>query len=432
VSLDFPDGFMWGASTAAHQIEGYQRNNWSPEWEQSQSERLAAEAEQRLSGTVPGYDSIRAEAEQSANYISGAGADHYNRYAEDIELAAEQLNLNALRVSVEWARIEPEPGQFDQDALAHYRDVVAEMRKHSIEPHVVLHHFTNPRWFDEIGWHDKRAPELFVRFAREVQSALPDVRYWLTINEPGSYLIMRYGGARGGWPSWPKSEDNFWRGHQCINNFIKAHRAVYEDFKARDNDLQISLTQMELVYENHAGLLGGLYKRVLDYYPNHYIWSRINNHQDFIGLQHYLQMDIRRNSFNPATWVQHVVDGEHSDMGWGIRPELLGKVTADVYRRYRKPIIINEHGIADAQDQHRKRFLHDSLKSLRLAIDQGADVRGYLHWSLLDNYEWSEGWWPKFGLVAVDRTSPEFTRSVKDSARYYARIVATNTVQPLD
>jgi beta-glucosidase len=175
-----------------------------------------------------------------------------------------------------------------------------------------------------------------------------------------------------------------------------------------------------------------LYKKVLDYYPNHYIWNRINDHQDFIGLQHYLQMDIRRTGLSPANWVQHVPDGEHSDMGWSIRPELLGKVAADVYRRYRKPIIINEHGIADAQDQYRKQFLHDSLKSLRLAIDQGADVRGYLHWSLLDNYEWSEGWWPKFGLIAIDRTSPEFTRSVKDSARYYAKIVAANAVLPLE
>ena len=416
-----PDDFLWGAATSAQQAEGNQHNDWS-EWESSVAEKLAKGAESRLKNEIPDFESIRDIATDPKSYISGAATDHYNRYKEDFDILKE-LCLNTYRFSVEWARIEPEPGKYNKTELKHYADMVTELRKRGIEPMVTLHHFTNPTWLkDHGGWHGSEVADRFATYAEVVAKNIGNVKYYMTINEPGSYLLMRYLGG-GAWPEWPNLSFNLPQGYRYLKNVVKAHEKAAEKMKAFNPDIQIGLAHAMIDYQlGRRDPLSWLAKKQIEYIPNTYLLNRLVGHVDYIGVNYYLRMLIKSGFSHPAKWALRSAEGDKklSDMGWGLYPKGLYTITQGL-KKYNLPILITENGIADAEDRLRAKYIKDHINEMMRSRKDGADIRGYYYWSLLDNYEWSEGYLPKFGLIAVDRKTQK--RTIKPSAKEYSKII---------
>ena len=413
--------FLWGAATAAHQVEGNQHNNWSV-WEASVADELAQNAPKRLENVVANWEAIKAEACDPSNYISGIASDHYNRFIEDFGIM-DQLGLNAYRFSIEWSRIEPEPGVYDQKELKHYQDMVTQLGRRGIEPLVTLHHFTDPVWLEERGgWHGKEAVERFAAFAKVTAKNLGDVRFYCTINEPGSYLLMRYLGG-GAWPKWPGLSFNPIHGYKYLKNVIRAHQAAAAGIKEVNSDAQVGLAHGMLDYQlGRRDPLSWITKKQLEYIPDSYLLNRLKGTIDFIGVNYYMRMMIKSGFSHPANWAvrSEKSDAKLSDMGWGLYPEGIYNVTQKL-KKYGLPLYITENGIADASDKLRLEYIETHLNQLQRSKADGADIRGYFYWSLLDNYEWSEGFWPKFGLVKIDRKDQK--RTVRPSARQFSNLI---------
>ena len=397
----FPDGFLWGAATSAHQVEGGQRNDWS-EWEASPS-RLA-DLEKRGLLRKFGKD----------NFISGDACDHFRRYADDFQLAKD-LGHNATRFSLEWSRIEPTEGAFDESMIRHYHDVARTIRSLGMEPFVTLWHWTNPLWFrDRGGWLNSRAPEWFARYVERIIAALGDgVRFWITLNEPeivvASHLVGRF----------PPQQRNLFSYLRVIRNLINAHRRAYHVIKKRNPLAQIGIAHNVIDFEA-AGInpLNHALKRVADWWANDYFFDRIRNEQDFLGCNYYFHNRIHWGFNKNENRVR-------SDMGWELRPDGLEGVLLRL-KKFRRPVYITENGIADAEDRLRPQVLIESLSAVHRALMQGTDVRGYLHWSLLDNFEWDSGFWPRFGLLEVDRTT--LKRTPRRSAYLFRDLILENGI----
>jgi beta-glucosidase len=401
--LEFPDGFLWGSGTSAHQVEGGNRfNDW---W--------AFERQGRIRD----------------GEVSGQADDWWHRYPADMTLAAE-LGHNAMKISVEWSRIERAPGVFDEAALDHYTQMLRTMRSLGLAPFVVLHHFTSPLWLEATGcWENPDMPRRFAAFARVAAERFGDlVEGWITINEP--MLLMAFGYIVGYWPPQGSS----WRqGLRAAGNLMRAHRLAYEAVKSVLPHTLVGVAVNSTVFE--LSTRPALYERLLmpplDWFGNQWFLDRVRGSLDFIGLQYYSRTTVRQVIFGDPSGGPAV--GELlpvSDMGWAIYPEGLAKVVRRAWRRYGIPLYVTENGIADRGDVLRKAFIHDHLRALHGAISEGADVRGYFHWALLDNFEWREGFGPRFGLIAVDYATQE--RHVRDSARYYESICRANGLDVTD
>ncbi|MDP2676381.1 MAG: glycoside hydrolase family 1 protein [bacterium] len=394
----FPDGFLWGASTSSHQVEGGNTNQWS-EWEKKNATRLASEATKKH-GTLPSWNDIRKEAKNPQNYISGIACDHYNRFEEDFDIA-KSLGHTAHRLSIEWSRVEPREGFFDEKEIAHYQRVIQALRARNIEPFVTLWHWTLPFWVSKQGsWENKKTISDFVRYAKKLAESLPEVRFWVTLNEPLIYTGMSY--MVGTWPPQKKSVIAYIR---VIHNLITAHKDAYRVMRTSDNHIGIA---------KHNIAFTGIGAMSARWWFNRYFLEKIKNHQDFIGLNYYQHKNMlfgKNNKKNPT------------DVGWEIYPEGIYRVLKEL-APYKKPVYITENGIADAHDTKRTQFIKDHLIWIHKAIAEGVGVRGYLYWSLLDNFEWSDGFWPRFGLVEVDRQTLE--RRIRPSAHEYAKIIKNN------
>lgn len=396
----FPQGFYWGASTASHQVEGNTYNQWS-EWEQSPARRAFLEHEGLIA--KHGYE----------NYISGRSTDHYHRFADDFALA-HSLGHNATRFSIEWSRIEPERGVFDEREIQHYRDVVATCRKNNLEPFVTLWHWTVPLWFEKRGgWKHKHAAADFARFSELMTRELPDVKFWITLNEPDVYTLNSfYIGV------WPPQEKSRIAALSVIHALIDAHKRAYDAIKKQNPAAQIGIAKNNVDFEAADNKpYNKFLKFIYDWGWNHYFLDRIAAYQDFIGINHYFHNRIDGGLGKNKNEVV-------SDLGWELYPSSLYNVITDVAQRYHRPIYVTENGLADAADRHRTQFLTESLLHLHRAQQVGADVRGYLHWSLLDNFEWDKGYWPRFGLIAVDYKTLE--RIPRESALVYKKICESN------
>ncbi len=378
----FPDGFLWGSATSAHQVEGGNHNDWT-EWEKKNAERLSRESGKKY---------------PSENYISGQAADHYHRYEEDFNIA-QSLGQNAHRFSIEWSRIEPEEGKFNEEEIDHYRKVIRALRQRRLEPFVSLYHWTLPLWIrDSGGWENEKTTRYFVRYVEKVTSALPGVKFWITLNEPMVYASHSY--FKGNWPPQKKSIVVYLR---VISNLICAHRSAYAALKSIRPFAQVGIAKNNIDF-------GGRFRPGAHWWWNRRFLDKIRDYQDFIGLNYYFGQCRSK---------------EKSDLGWSICPEGIYRVLKDL-RRYQKPVYITENGIADARDVYREKFIKEHLKWVQQAIQEGVDIRGYLYWSLLDNFEWSEGFWPRFGLVEVDYKT--MRRTIRLSARAYAEICESNTL----
>ncbi|HET6352481.1 MAG TPA: family 1 glycosylhydrolase [Coriobacteriia bacterium] len=389
----FPDGFLWGAATAAHQVEGDNADSDWWEWEQAGH------------GAQP----------------SLLAADSWNRWADDIAVAKE-LGLGVVRISVEWARIEPRRGAWDYKALEHYADILRGARSAGLKTMVVLWHFTNPAWFAaKGGWTSVGAPDLFGVYAGVVAEYLCDyVDFWATINEANTYALQGY--IEGVWP--PGRRRDVLGALRVYRGLADGHRLARAAIKqACGNETGVGLTHV--FAWPHAASDGGALSAPMqifwDWLANDLFMDRVQGVTDWIGVQYYHDSPCR--TFGVADDDGHT---PRTDTGWRIVPEGLYRVVMRAWRRYQLPIYITENGLADAADAQRERFLVDHLRWLRKAISEGADVRGYLHWSLIDNFEWAAGFGPRFGLAEVDYRT--FARRIRPSARAYAAIVAANEV----
>lgn len=359
--LKFPKGFYWGAATSAYQVEGGINNcDWAKV------------------------------------YPAGRACDHYNRYEEDFDIA-ESLNHNTHRFSIEWSRIEPEEGKFDEKEIEHYQKVIDALRKRGIEPFVTLYHWTLPIWIRDIGgWENKKTIDYFARYCDEFTRLLKGVQFWITLNEPE--IFASHGYLKG---VWPPQKKNFLSYLRVLGNLIKAHRKVYKIIKKNNSGAKIGIAKNNIYFEGWPLFF-------IDWWWNKYFLNKIRNYQDFIGLNYYFHRRFPKNK-------NEVV----SDLGWEIYPEGIYHVLKDL-KKYNLPIYITENGLADAKDEKRGKFIKEHLYWIHKTIQEGVDVKGYLHWSLLDNFEWDKGFWPRFGLVEVDYKTME--RKIRPSALEYKNL----------
>lgn len=405
----FPKHFFWGASVASHQVEGGNVNQWS-EWELANAKVLAQTAHRRLSW-LPRWHSIKNRAEDPNNYVSGRGVDHFNRYEEDFDIA-KQLNLNAFRFGIEWSRLEPEEGQWNEEAIAHYKKYISELRKRGLEPFLTIWHWTMPVWFTEKGGLKYRENiKYFERFVAKVADEFADdINYIITLNEPNVYAVFSYGVGY-----WPPEEKNWLVFGRVYYNLVVAHRRAYKILKAKKPSLQVGIAAQlaNIQAKRPQSLFDEFSTKWMRYFWNWWFLRRIRRHQDFVGFNYYFTdyytgMLKRKNPEVPK-----------SDLGWYMEPEGIYPILLRIWAHYKKPIFITENGLADENDAYRRWWVEETIVAMERAISEGVDLRGYFHWSLLDNFEWAFGWWPKFGLVAVDREHG-MKRTVRPSAKWLA------------
>jgi beta-glucosidase len=420
--LVFPDGFLWGVATAAHQVEGDNRHNDWWRWEQ-QPGRIA--------------DGGR----------SGAAAEWWAGRAEhDLRLAAE-LGINAQRLSLEWSRLELVPGRYDDAAFARYRQILQTMGNLGMVRSVTLYHFTLPQWAAERGsWLNPALPGLFARFAAECVHRLGDrVEWWATMNEPMILIHMAYLGKR-----WPPGLGSARAGRTALANLLRAHHAAYLAAKRVKPDAQVGIVfnlpifdpATTRVWNRAAASLQGW---ALNNLQLHALWrgkleaplafpaERLPagpNAADWIGLNYYGRYRVCFDVTCPDTlFGRHVQESVHSKgIDWGeIYPYGLTR-QLQLLAGQGKPLFVTENGIFDAADERRPAYLLRHLRAVHAAIRLGVDVRGYFHWTLVDNFEWAEGWTTPFGLIAVDPATQ--TRTLRHSAQVYAEVIRANAIAP--
>lgn len=404
---NFPRGFFWGASTSSYQVEGGNHTQWTV-WELAHAAELARSAQDRYAW-LPNWHEIAAQATRPQNYVSGRAVEHYKYYRDDFVLA-KSLNLNAFRFGIEWARVEPKEGKWDEAAWEHYRVYVKELRRQGLEPFLNIWHWTMPVWFTEKGGFEKRKNLVyFKRYVTKIMEELGnDVRYILTINEPNVYAGASYIERR-----WPPQEFNPLKMIQVFYNLAKAHRIAYKVIKRHYPAIQVGVaTQLGNIQAKRPhNIIDQVVTKWMRYSWNWWYLNRIRRYQDFVGFNYYFtDYYYRTKRENPTVPL--------NDMGWYMEPEGLYALLIRVATHYKKPIIITENGLADAKDQHRQWWLEETILAIERALSEGVQVHGYFHWSLLDNFEWADGWWPKFGLVEVNRRT--FKRTPRPSALWYA------------
>jgi beta-glucosidase len=419
-NLKFPDGFFWGAATSSHQVDGNNHNDWT-EWEKENAERLAKEAKNYWQKW---QQEKFPEMFEPENYISGRACDHYNRYKEDFDIA-KSLSHNAHRFSIEWSRIEPEEGKFDEKEIEHYRQVIWALKKRGLEPFVTLWHWTLPYWVAEKGgWEKRKIIDYFLRYAEKIVDSLGnEIVFWQILNEPQSYAGLSY--VTGFFPPQIKS---LYRANKVFKNLMSAHRKTYKIIKQKLNNVQVGASHY-LVYHTpyKNNFLNLTIVRLLNYIRGTRFIKAMQGYQDFLGLQYYHHDRIKLSL--GGRFIIAKIDNENkeiSDMGWEIYPEGIYYVLKNL-KKYKLPIYITENGIADAKDKKREKFIKEHLYWAHKAIKEGVDVRGYFYWSLLDNFEWDKGFWPRFGLVEMDYQTME--RKIRPSALEYKKIIEKNAIE---
>jgi len=406
--LVFPKKFFWGASTSAHQVEGNNHNQWSI-WELENAVTRAQQARYELK-YLPAWEDIKEQATKPDNYISGKATDHYNRYEEDFD-TLEQLHMNAFRFSIEWSRIEPEEGSWDPLALEHYRLYLHSLQRRHIEPFVTLWHWTLPEWFVAKGGFEKRSNvKYFVRFVEKVLSELGAYfRYVIPLNEPAIYTSKSYLEH-----DWPPALENKPKALKVYLNLLHAHKKVYKASTKVNRKFKIGIAEnFAHIYAGDNAQLSKVSASLMAR-GNDFFVARIKRQLDFIGVNYYFSNRFYGNRI-------HNEDQRLSDLGWDMQPRDIEHALRRVHKKFHLPIIITENGLADHADEWRRWWLMETILAMQKAMDKGVKLEGYLHWSLLDNFEWAYGRWPRFGLVEVNFKTGE--RTIRDSALWFGKII---------
>jgi beta-glucosidase len=384
--MPFPDGFLWGASTAAHQVEG---NNVTSDW--------WAREHGRLEGAMP------------VPQPSGDAADSFFRYPEDMRLLAD-AGLTAYRFSIEWARIEPEPGFISRGMIDHYRRMVDTARDLGLEPVVTAHHFTNPAWFTrDVGWSDPLSVDYFGRYAQTVLPILRDVDLVCTINEPNILATLMAESNR----EWigeglPPADE------AMTEHLLSAHQLSGAIFRGEGKRVGWSVATQSIEAEPGAEDVAAEWGRTRED-----VFLDAARHDDWVGVQAYTRTRIGADG--PLAVAD---DAERTLTEWEYYP---GALEAGVRRAWERgegtPIYVTENGIATTDDARRIDYTSAALAGLEHAISDGIDVRGYLHWSALDNYEWGS-YLPTFGLIGWEPGT--FERNPKPSLGWLGSVAREN------
>jgi len=394
--LKFPADFLWGVSTSAYQIEGGIVNDWSV-WEKS----LKRVKKLQKKGLNP------------TDFQAGSACDSYRRYEEDFDCALS-VGANSFRLGIEWARLEPQQDTHVVSEINHYIEVLKVAKKRGLKTIVTLWHWTLPVWVAEMGgWSNAETVEKFQKYTDMIVREMGGyIDYWVTLNEPMMHVLAGYIAGY-----FPPNKHNIFKSQRVFKNLVAGHIAAYKKIHYHFPTAQVSLAQIVNHIEpaNKFNLLEWAISGIYHYWWNHRFLAQTKKYLDFIGVDYYFHDRIVwrppfKKNFNKKT----------SDLGWEIYPEGIYHVLKYL-AKFEKPVIILENGIADADDKYRADFIREHLKYVRQAMDEGVDVRGYFHWSLLDNFEWALGWTPKFGLFSVDRETGE--RKMRASAEVYKKII---------
>ena len=413
--LSFPENFLWGSAISAYQAEGNNYNNNWYRWEQ-------------IPGKIKNNDKC------------GECCDHYNHFEKDFALLSS-LKLNAHRTGIEWSRIFPEENEVNQEEIEHYHKVFAELKKNNLLGFVTIHHFTIPLWFEKKGGFLKsKNLEHFKRYCETLSENFPEVEFWNPINEPGVQPLMGY--FYGEFPPGKKSIIAYSRAYR---NLMKAHAIAYHSIKKNNPKSQVGMVKdIPYFYQKYnskywkkwiASGMDYAYNQVtidtvtkgkVPFIP----FSRrkwLKNTIDFFGINYYDAVYFKFKSGLPLgfeltlPWITN-----RTQLGWGIYPKGLYEAIMRVSEEYKGPIYVTENGIATLDDTQRQKFILDHLLSVREAISDGADVQGFFYWGSMDNWEWAEGFEPRFGLIGIDYKTKE--RKVRDSARFYGEIAQNNGI----
>ena len=429
----FPDGFWWGVATAGHQIEGgNEHSNWWA-WEQL--------------GLV------------DDGSVSGAACDYWNRYADDHQLLVD-LGQQGLRLGVEWARIEPVEGTFDTDAIEHYVAILTDLRAKGLKVCLTLNHWVIPQWFAEAGsWLSDRAMAVWERFVRRViPEVAPYVDLWVTLNEP---MVPVLAGYLGGYH--PPTESNPLHAAKVFNRLLEAHaiayRAVHDLVKVGPDggEPQVGYAAAYQAIEPYhergwrrpiESLIGKVVAWVgFDAWDHAIRTGRtpfpagfgrriagLAGSTDFVGVNYYMRISVRLHPkaiSNVKSAEYDIPPGiEETEMGWQIYPPGFHSVLTKVSREMGRPIYITENGCCDRGDDVRRRYLTSHLAAVHRAIGDGADIRGWMCWTFMDNFEWREGFEKRFGIVEMDHTDPALERRPRPSAHMLTKIIAANALTP--
>lgn len=432
--------FLWGAATSSHQVEGNNVHNDWWQWEQE--------------GNIEGGEG------------SGVACDHWNRFEEDLRLAQE-MGLNSYRFSIEWSRIEPEQGKWDTAALDWYAGLVAECEKRGLIPMATLNHFTVPKWVAaQGGFVSEHTPGLFGGYVKKVIARFGSrVPLWCTLNEPNTLAVGAYLGCY-----MPPAKYDPRRVSAATRNLLRAHVQAYDLLHGRITDRQgpwrshplavgIAHNMIDFVPLRPWNPIEALFSRMFRRFYNQ-TWpdavtgrkqhfgatglvpyapqvtqARGRRTVEFLGINYYTRVYVScfplqgpggqgagfpaKSSLPIGVTFSRPTD-ETTELGWVIHPRGLGRMIRFL-KRYKTPLYITENGIADSRDEQRPHYLVDHLKEVAREIQRGADIRGYYHWSLLDNFEWVKGFGPRFGLLKVDYSTQ--SREMRPSSRFYREII---------
>lgn len=416
----FPKGFLWGTATAAHQVEGGNTNNNWAEWENQ-----------------PGRIANGQKAGLACDWWGG-------RWKEDLKRALD-TGQNAHRLSIEWSRIQPTRNSWDEKALDHYVEIVRWMGNHKMTPMVTLHHFTDPIWLTQMGgWENPETPELFEAFTRKVIPSLMEyVNLWVTINEPNVYVLC-------GWleGTFPPAKNNLPLAAVVMENLVRGHARAYHAIHELQPQAQVGVAMnyrsfrparswsfldripvslQNQIYNNafHDALVDGKLNLVL---------KRVSipeaaKTQDFIGVNYYTRDMIKFNLLKPGNmfgtsffpkdallsstgFLANVPEGMFDALKWA--------------HRYDLPIIVTENGVEDENDSLRPRYTLEHLHQVWRAANFNWRVKGYFHWSLVDNFEWERGWTQRFGLWGLDAETQK--RIHRPSVDMYEAICKENGI----
>ncbi len=427
----FPKGFQWCVATAGHQVEG---DNVHSDWW----------AFEQIPGAIKNGER------------SGKASFHMDRVREDVKLMKD-LGVKTYRFSIEWSRLEPREGEFDTKAFDYYAEELRLLKEAGIAPMVTIHHFVQPQWFSASGgWNREDAPDVFLRYVTKLEERFgPRVGYWVTFNEPTVLLIGGYG--EGFFPPAQKNWKLWKPAIQILKAHAKAYRHLHAKAKERGQTIKVGLAHHLRPISSNQFLL----KRPVAYADSILNWSlplalktgvlkafqkkellglgwpwparielpEIKGTQDFLGINYYTREDIRVQLKKPHLARDPFPGLEASELNWGLDPEGFFEVFKQAKAHFPDmPYFVTENGLADAKDRWRGRYLISHVKQIHRAITElGANVEGYCHWSLLDNFEWHEGFWPRFGLFEVDYAGGG-TRKARPSAEVARRIFKSNSI----
>lgn len=422
LEIAFPKKFMWGTSMSAHQVEGGNMYNDWWAWEQK--------------GKILNRQ------------VSGDACDHYRLYKRDFDLM-KSMHHNAHRLSIEWSRIEQNEGEFNKFELRHYRKVLEDLRSKGITSIVTLHHFTLPHWFaKQGGFLHRDARKIFNRYVKRVVNELGDlVDYWITINEP--YVYANFGYWEGLWPPGVK---NIFKMFKVLKKLIYMHidsyqsiREVYRKHGWPRPNIGFAKNFIWFAPYKQKSFLSRLLANFYHYNYNKVYFRPFYSGRfplilgfnkipeakkslDFVGMNYYFQCRCSFTSIrSPLHLREHFeTDQERTLYNWEVNAEGMYNLLKLIYRKIKKPILITENGISTLDETQRISYIIRHLEAINRAIRDGVDVKGYLYWSFVDNFEWAEGYTQFFGLNAINHHT--FERIPKASAQVYAEICKTGKI----